>query len=354
VGASATTAIMSLSEFELIDRYFNSVFSQGLSPGISLGIGDDAAVISPRAGQQGCICTDVLVADVHFPAAADPSDIAQRALRVNLSDLAAMGATPVCFTLGLTLPAADEEWLSHFAAGLLAAASRFDCPLVGGDTTRGPLNIAITVYGEVPAGEALCRSGAREGDSVFVTGSLGNGRTALEALDLGKTGDSIDEKEAIRDMKRSDMTPDHKDFLYQRFYQPEPRLTFAAAARQYINSAIDLSDGLYADLGHLARASGQAIHVDAGALPFAEAVIALTDSAQRQSAALFGGDDYEICFTAAVDSAPALEVIAAESEVVITCIGEVAAGTGVTVLDDGNIVSTEGNHGFDHFRGAEK
>jgi len=354
VGASATTAIMSLSEFELIDRYFNSVFSQGLSPGISLGIGDDAAVISPRAGQQGCICTDVLVADVHFPAAADPSDIAQRALRVNLSDLAAMGATPVCFTLGLTLPAADEEWLSHFAAGLLAAASRFDCPLVGGDTTRGPLNIAITVYGEVPAGEALCRSGAREGDSVFVTGSLGNGRTALEALDLGKTGDSIDEKEAIRDMKRSDMTPDHKDFLYQRFYQPEPRLTFAAAARQYINSAIDLSDGLYADLGHLARASGQAIHVDAGALPFAEAVIALTDSAQRQSAALFGGDDYEICFTAAVDSAPALEVIAAESEVVITCIGEVAAGTGVTVLDDGNIVSMEGNHGFDHFRGAEK
>ena len=357
MGASATTAIMSLSEFELIDRYFNSVFSQGLSPGISLGIGDDAAVISPRAGQQGCICTDVLVADVHFPAAADPSDIAQRALRVNLSDLAAMGATPVCFTLGLTLPAADEEWLSHFAAGLLAAASRFDCPLVGGDTTRGPLNIAITVYGEVPVGEALRRSGAREGDSVFVTGNLGKGRIALEALGLGKTGENIDGIEAIKgfkDIKISDMAPIHKDFLYRCFYQPEPRLTFAAAARQYINSAIDLSDGLYADLGHLARASGQAMHVDAGALPFAEAVVALTDSAQRQSAALFGGDDYEICFTAAVDSAPALEVIAAESEVVITCIGEVAAGTGVTVLDDGNIVSTEVNHGFDHFRGAEK
>jgi thiamine-monophosphate kinase len=345
---------MSLSEFELIERYFNSAFSQGLSPGISLGIGDDAAVISPSAGQQGCICTDVLVADVHFPTAADPADIAQRALRVNLSDLAAMGATPVCFTLGLTLPAADENWLSRFAAGLLAASNRFDCPLVGGDTTRGPLNIAITVYGEVPVDEALRRSGAREGDSVFVTGNLGKGRTALEALRLGKGGDNIDEIGATKGIKRSDMTPSQKDFLHQCFYQPEPRLAFAAAARQYINSAIDVSDGLYADLGHLARASGQAMYVDAAALPFAEAVIALTDSVQRQSAALFGGDDYEICFTAAGDSAPALEVIAAESDVVITCIGEVAAGTGVTVLDDGNIVSIEGNHGFEHFGGAEK
>lgn len=351
---------MPLSEFELIDRYFESAFSQGPgsgpSPRISLGIGDDAAVISPTAGQQGCICTDVLVGDVHFPATADPADIAQRALRVNLSDLAAMGANPVCFTLGLTLPAADETWLSRFAAGLLAASSRFDCPLVGGDTTRGPLNIAITVYGEVPVGEALRRSGARVGDRIFVTGNLGKGRTALEALSLGKTGDNteIDSGEDIGASKISNMTPDHKDFLYQCFYQPEPRLTFAAAARRYISSAIDLSDGLYADLGHLARASGQAMHIDAGALPFAEAVIALTDSVQRRGAALFGGDDYEICFTAAADSAAELEAIATESEVAITCIGEVAAGTGMTVLDDGHIVSMEGMNGFDHFRGDSR
>lgn len=358
---------MSLSEFELIDRYFKSAFSQGPSPGISLGIGDDAAVISPTVGQQGCICTDVLVGDVHFSAAADPSDIAQRALRVNLSDLAAMGARPVCFTLGLTLPGADENWLSGFAAGLLAASSRFDCPLVGGDTTRGPLNIAITVYGEVPDGEALRRSGAREGDSVFVTGHLGKGKTALEVLGLGKTADDGDDRKTgsgsgefntgegnSRQNKRSDLTPDQKNFLHRCFYQPEPRLTFAATARRYVSSAIDVSDGLYADLGHMARASGQAMHVNIRALPFAEPVIALTDLAQRRSAALFGGDDYEICFTAAPADAAVLETIAAESEVAITRIGEVAAGTGVTLFDDGEMLGIEGNHSFDHFRGAEK
>ena len=337
---------MSLSEFELIERYFKSAFSQSLKSSISVGIGDDAALFFPTPGQQGCICTDVLVSDVHFPANADSFDIAQRALRVNLSDLAAMGARPVCFTLGLTLPHADEDWISRFGGGLFSAASAFDCPLVGGDTTRGPLNISITVYGEVPAGEALQRAGAQAGDNLYVTGQLGKGKTALNALGFDSSTDDSQSKE-------SDMTPEQISHLYNCFYRPEPRLAFAAASRRLISSAIDISDGLYADSGHLARASGLALQINAHELPFDGIVTELTDPAQRVDAALFGGDDYELAFTAAPGVEASLFRIASELDLAITCIGSVSAGTGVTVQDEQGIVKLDGRHSFDHFKGSE-
>ena len=343
---------MSLSEFELIDRFFKSRMAGDLHPAVRLGIGDDAAIMYGRAGQPLCVCTDVLVSGVHFPAGAVPAEIGQRALRVNLSDLAAMGALPVCFTLGLTLPSADEQWLSGFSSGLLGAAEQFGCSLVGGDTTRGPLSISITAIGEVPSGKPVRRSGAKPGDVLYVTGCLGDGQVALHHLDFDAAESTAHQSAlAVAGHKsaRKDLTPEDNAYLHRRFFRPEPRLAFADLARNLMSSAIDVSDGLHADASHLAKTSAVRLCINLDQLPFSQSVLRLTSEAERVNAALYGGDDYELCFTAETACRSQIDAVAASAGLRVTAIGEVKHGSGVSLFDRGVAAPANHQRGFDHF-----
>ena len=343
---------MPLSEFELIDRFFKSRFTGNLHSAVSLGIGDDAAVLTGLAGQSVCVCTDVLVSGIHFPAHADPAEIGQRALRVNLSDLAAMGAKPVCFTLGLTLPSADEQWLSKFSSGLFSAAEQFGCSLVGGDTNRGPLSISITAVGEVPSGRPVTRGGAMPGDLLYVTDCLGGGQVALHYLGFS-AAEPIARKATLAEARKKavhrDLTREEEAYLLGRFFRPEPRFAFADLTRNLMSSAIDVSDGLHADAGHLATASGVGLRINLDKLPFAQQVLDLTSEEECVTAALFGGDDYELCFTAAITHKDKIEKVASTLELRVTAIGEVQQGSGVSLFNEGVAVSANHGRGFDHF-----
>src|SRR5690606_9849738 len=234
-----TGAAVALHEFDLIRRFFTVI--GGAGPHIALGVGDDGALLDQAPGCQLAISTDTLVEGVHFPVACDPEALAGRALRVNLSDLAAMGAEPLGFQLALTLPSADEVWLAAFSRGLARDAGLFGCPLMGGDTTRGPLAITVTVIGTLPAGAALRRGGAGAGDLLYVTGTLGDARGALDVP-----------REA---------------HLAARYWRPEPRLAAGRLLRQFASAALDVSDGLAQDAGHIAAASGLGCRIEADRLP---------------------------------------------------------------------------------------
>ena len=328
---------MALSEFELIARYFQQpgLAADDTHPNVALGIGDDCALLAVPPGQQLAVSLDVCVADVHFPANADPGLIAQRALAVNLSDLAAMGASPLGFTLGLTLPLVDEQWLQNFSTGLRVAAIRYRCPLLGGDTTRGSLQIAIQVHGTVPAGTALKRSGAREGDDVYVSGMLGRAGLALFIFRDALPG----------------MTPQQRAELLEAYYTPVPRLTLGAGLRGVATAAQDVSDGLLADLGHIAQQSGVGIVVEATRVPVANVLRNLCTPAQALELALTAGDDYELVFTAAPGQRQSVDAAARTAGVGVTRIGHVCAGEGVSVVGvDGNAL-TFSRQGYDHFSG---
>lgn len=298
---------MALGEFALIEKYFTGI---GQSPLVDLNVGDDCALLTPPPGQQLALSIDTLVADVHFPALADPALIAQKALRTNLSDLAAMGATPLAFELALTLPSADEPWLSAFSRGLRTCADEFGIALIGGDTTRGPLHIiTIQVIGLIPKDNALLRSGAKPGDTIFVTGTLGDARAALDYLAL----------------PAETLTPSQHYFL-QRYYTPTPRVQFAQALLPLATAAIDISDGLSADLGHILHRSGVGARIELEKLPLSSALRELADA---QQFALHGGDDYELCFTAPVTHTAELEKLAAQFAVPITRIGEISNEPGL-------------------------
>lgn len=303
---------------------------------MALGIGDDAALLNVRPGQQLAVASDTLVTAVHFPETAPPRQIATRALCVNLSDMAAMGAEPRWFTLALTLPQdkANSEWLAEFSAGLGAIANQYDLALVGGDTTSGPLTVTLTLLGEVPAGNALTRAGASPGDSVFVTGTLGDGAAALEILsNINNT--TID-----------------SDRLLQRFYSPQPQIQAGLKLRSIASACIDISDGLLADLGHICKASGVAAVVQAEQLPIAADV-------QQQSPldalewALCGGDDYQLCFTVAADQLAIVEGLIEQGELDASRIGRIEAATEsihvVSVTDKNNNLLTIENPGYNHF-----
>lgn len=269
---------MSLSEFDLIRRYFQD--ATPLSDDVCCGIGDDAAIVRVPAGNDLVLAMDTLVAGVHFPTDALPADIGYKSLAVNLSDLAAMGADPCWITLSLTLPEADENWLQSFMDGFGQLAREYRLGLVGGDTTRGPLSITIQVHGLVPEGQALKREGARPGDRVYISGHPGDAALALDIIN-GNVSDVDDQQMA---------------YLLARFNRPTPRLELGRSLRGIASSAVDISDGLDADLGHILEAGAVGADMQLAQLPLSAALQALPPDRAWQLA-LSGGDDYELCFT---------------------------------------------------------
>lgn len=319
-----------MGEFDLIARYFTRPARR--SP---LGVGDDCALLQPAAGMQLAVSTDLLVEGRHFLSTVDPARLGHKSLAVNLSDLAACGAQPLAFTLSLSLPQVDEAWLAGFAAGLFALADAYSCDLVGGDTTRGPLCINVTVFGEVPAGAALLRSGARAGDDLWASGTLGDARLALEAF-RGTVSLPQPVFEAAR----------------RRLEQPDPRVALGGALRGIATSAIDLSDGLLGDLGHVLAQSRVGATVEAAAvtplLAAARAGLRLPEE-QVQTLVFAGGDDYELAFTAPVAERPAVEAAAAQARTPVTRIGRIDAEPGLRLIDAQGQPVTRRFASFDHF-----
>ena len=264
-----------IDEFSLISNFFKELTSQ---QDVAVGIGDDAAIINNKTDHQIAIATDTLVASVHFPGDASAEQIATRALCVNLSDMAAMGATPKWFTLSLSMPQelVSTEWLQGFSQGLATVADQYQVSLVGGDTTAGPLTISITVVGEIPIGQALCRNGSKPNDIIYVSGTLGDGAAAPPQL--------------------TESTLKKNDRLIKRFYQPQPQIDLGISLRDFASACIDISDGLIADLGHLCKASEVTALINSQALPIHDD-IKQAFSEQSINWALTGGDDYQLCFT---------------------------------------------------------
>ena len=313
-------------EFALIARHFDRRLP-GRAP---LGIGDDCALLAPpAAGHLLAVSTDMLVAGRHFFEDVDPAALGHKALAVNLSDLAAMGARPVAFTLALSLPWADDAWLASFACGLFALADHFGCELVGGDTTRGPLNVCITVFGEVDPALALRRDRACPGDDVWVSGELGAAAFAV--------------RERLQGRPCAPGSP-----ARTRLERPQPRVALGLALRGLASAAIDLSDGLLGDLAHLCERSAVAIRVQWPSVPCADCLAQLP-GAERAALAMTGGDDYELAFTAPVGRRDEIEAVAGVVGVRLARIGQVEPGAGVRVDDGRGGTMSIAATGFDHF-----
>ncbi|MDE1183283.1 thiamine-phosphate kinase [Paraburkholderia sp.] len=345
-----------LSEFSLIERFFarraatRAHAARHPVPDAAsalLGIGDDCALLSPRPGEMLAVSTDMLVEGRHFFPDVDPHALGHKTLAVNLSDLAAMGAAPQAFTLAFALPRADEAWLAAFSAGLFELAERFGCELVGGDTTAGPLNLCVTVFGSVPADVALRRDAAQAGDDIWVSGTLGDARAGLGAI-RGEW--SVDHANpAFADA-------DHAQFR-RALERPEPRILLGLALRGVARAALDLSDGLAGDLRHILERSNMAAIVDADAVPRSDALRRLTPEIQRRCT-LSGGDDYELCFTASPAMRDAVENAGRAAGVAVTRIGTIcapysaphaAAPHAIVWHDADGAPLTLTLQGFDHF-----
>jgi thiamine-monophosphate kinase len=318
---------MPLGEFELIARYFTRPARRA-----TLGIGDDCALLSPRTGMQLAVSSDMLVEGRHFLSTVAPDRLGHKSLAVNLSDLAACGAEPLGFTLALALPRADETFLEGFARGLFALADAHAIELVGGDTTQGPLNVCITVFGELPAGQALLRSGARPGDDLYVSGTVGDARLALEGFrgTVALPGQVFD---AVRVAMET----------------PQPRVALGMALRGLATSAIDVSDGLLGDLGHILRQSSVGATVEADAVPRSAALREQALAWQRECT-LAGGDDYELVFTAAPADAARVQDAARRASTPVTRIGRIEAEPGLRLVDAAGRPITQRFGSFDHFR----
>ncbi len=317
---------MALGEFDLIRTYFARPVRRA-----ALGIGDDCALLAPAPGMQLATSSDMLVEGRHFVSTVAPERLGHKALAVNLSDLAACGAQPLGFTLALALPRADEAFVAGFARGLFALAEAHDCELVGGDTTQGPLVICITAFGEVPAGQALLRSGARAGDDLWVSGTTGDASLALEVL----RGTHALAGEAFEQVRPA-------------MEQPQPRVALGVALRGVATSAIDVSDGLLGDLGHILRRSNVGATVEADAVP-RSAVLAAQPLALQRVCTLSGGDDYELVFTAPPGRAAQVQAAGAACGVQVTRIGRIEAAPGLRLVDAAGAALDERFPSFDHF-----
>jgi len=320
-----------VNEFELIRRHFARRGPQ--REDVPLGIGDDAALLAPPAGQALATTVDTLLGGVHFSPDIPPADLGHKALAVNLSDLAAMGAEPAWATLSISLPEADGAWLAAFADGFFALAGRFGVQLVGGDTTRGPLAVTVQLQGFVPADAALRRGGARPGDHVFVTGSLGDAGAGL-AIEQGRLA----------------FTGPAADFLLARLHRPTPRVEAGLALRGLASAAIDVSDGLGQDLGHILAASGVGAELEIAALPLSDELLA-SGIAQPWRLAAAAGDDYELCFTAPADAAPG---VADALDCPVTRIGRIVGEPGLRWLDAQGRTVAPPPRGWDHFARDER
>jgi len=325
-----------VGEFDLIRRYFQRPARHAV-----LGIGDDCALLQPRRGHQIAISCDMLVQDRHFLAGTDPLRLGHKALAVNLSDLAACGARPLAFTLALALPQADDAWLAPFAQGLLALADAHGCELVGGDTTAGPLNICITVFGEVPVvrghSRALLRSGARPGDDIYASGTLGDARLALDAL-----------------LCRRAVPAELLAQARLRLEAPTPRVALGQALRGIATAAIDISDGLLGDLGHVLLASGVGATIDTavtatlmGCLDAAPTSVLLPEDVM--ACTLSGGDDYELAFTAPQRARTRVQAAALQAATRVTRIGSITREAGLRLVDAHGAPVPDRYASFDHF-----
>jgi thiamine-monophosphate kinase len=320
---------MGMGEFELIERYFKRPARHA-----AVGIGDDCAVWTPSPGYQLAFSADMLVEGRHFLSTVSPRSLGHKALAVNLSDLAACGATPRAFLLSLSLPRADENWLSGFSQGLFALADANGCELIGGDTTRGPLNIAITVMGETPHGQSVLRSTAQTGDDIYVSGHLGDARLALEVF-----RGHLSVPQAVFDLARA------------RLETPTPRMALGTSLRGVATAMADVSDGLLGDLGHLLKASGVGAQLSLPALSQLMLTRHAWDCPREWllRCVLSGGDDYELVFTAPPALQHAVEAAALSSGTPITRIGRITPGSGLVLMDDhGNVVQHD-YRSFDHF-----
>jgi len=313
-----------LAEFDLIRQFFTRP-----TPSSVLGVGDDAALLQVNAGMELVVSSDMLVSGTHFFADTDPYLLGRKALAVNLSDMAAMGAMPRWATLALSLPSVNETWLEKFSAGFFALAQQYQVDLVGGDTTRGPLNLCVTIMGEVPVQQALRRDGAQIDDDIWVSGTLGDAALALKHLQ-GKV----------------QLSEDDFAVCAKALHQPQPQVELGLALRGIANSAIDVSDGLLADLRHILQRSGVGAEIEFGTLPVSAV---LRGTKLFQQCALSGGDDYELCFTAPVAHRAEVERITAQLNVPLTRIGKVVVGQGCIVHDaSGEPIQLKSN-GYEHF-----
>ena len=320
-----------MNEFELIERFFQRV---PRNADVRIGIGDDGAVIAPAAGMEYVVSVDMLVEGLHFAPETNPVSLGHKTLAVNLSDLAAMGALPRFVLLAGALPTPDSEWLAGFMRGFDALAAQYDVELIGGDTTRGPRTLCVTAIGEVPAGTALTRSGATPGDTIFVSGTLGDAALAL-AFASGRT--DVDEATLPA--------------LQRRLESPEPRIALGVALRGIASSAIDLSDGLTGDLGHILAASRVGATIDLAAIPCSDAFRA-NKGIERLTALgclLAGGDDYELCFTAQPAMRERVDALALVLGIPLTAIGAITAESGLTIRDEHGRPLPSLPRAFDHF-----
>ena len=319
---------MGVGEFDLIARWFTRPARRA-----ALGVGDDCALLNLTPGMQLATSSDMLVEGRHFLSTVAPERLGHKALAVNLSDLAACGAQPLAFTLALALPRIDAVFLDGFSRGLLALADAHGCELVGGDTTQGPLNLCITVFGELPPGQALLRSGARDGDEIWVSGTLGDARLALEVFrgSIALAGDGFEQVRAAMEL-------------------PTPRVALGIGLRGIATSAIDVSDGLLGDLGHLLKRSNAGATLQVDALP-RSAVLAAQPLALQRNCTLAGGDDYELVFTAPPTQAVAVLAAAHVAGVAVTRIGRIEpASHGLRLVDGDGAAVDQRFAAFDHFK----
>lgn len=323
-----TTHHSDMSEFDLIQRHFTRP-----TPGAVLGVGDDAALMRLNAGCVLAVSTDMLVSGSHFFADANPYLLGHKTLAVNLSDLAAMGATPRWATLALALPHADEDWLAQFSAGFFALAQQHGVELVGGDTTRGPLNLCVTIFGEVPENKALRRGGAKLGDEIWVSGQLGDAALALAHL-----------------QGRIALSNDAYIACAPALHQPMPRVALGLALRDIASSAIDLSDGLLADLTHILEASKVGAQLNLNDIPISTTLRDYFEADVINQCALSGGDDYELCFTIPAARHDEVLCLAEQVALPLTCIGRIVTASDCRMCDAAGYPLNFENSGYDHFR----
>lgn len=325
-----------MGEFDIIERYFNAS-QRPARRDVVLAIGDDCAVTSLKPNQQLAITTDTLVCGAHFLPTISPADLAYKSVAVNLSDLASMGAEPAWISLALTLPEIDHDWLAEFSEHFFDILDHYNVDLIGGDTTKGHLSLTITAQGIVPQDKGLFRHNAKVGDWIYVSGTLGDSAAGLQLL-LNRKTDNISWNK-------------DESYLIQRHLRPTPRVLLGLTIATIANAAIDISDGLLSDLGHILKRSNCGAVLNLDDLPLSESLLNCYSKEEAEHFALSGGEDYELCFTVHNDNKHKLEKALANIGVSYTCIGQIrSAKEGLTVLRNNEIVTLPAQRGFDHFK----